>query len=181
MDAERLKFFCLGGAADRQRMATRRLGKDVGEEGPECSGVKPELIAAVRAGDQGAARVLVEILQPAVLRIVRTRRPRRVAEEDLTQEIFMKMFARLGQYLGDAPFAHWVARIALTTCLDHGRAQKRRPEWRWADLEEWETEFLDRVTDDRHARRPGELWATRNSWKNCSRGEAGGSPGDRAV
>jgi RNA polymerase sigma-70 factor (ECF subfamily) len=77
------------------------------------------------------------------------------------QEVFMKMFARLGQYQGDAPFAHWVARIALTTCLDQGRAQQRRPEWRWADLEEQETEFLDRVTDDPHARRPGELWATR--------------------
>jgi RNA polymerase sigma factor (sigma-70 family) len=120
-----------------------------------------ELIGRIDAGDQAAARTLVDLLQPIVLRIVRTRRPRRVAEEDLTQEIFMKMFARLGQYKGDAPFTHWVSRIALTTCLDHGRAQQRRPEWRWADLEEWETQFLDRVTDDQHARRPGDLLATR--------------------
>lgn len=119
------------------------------------------LRAAVEAGDQGAARDLVGLLQPAVLRIVRARRPRRVAEEDLTQEIFMKMFARLGQYHGDAPFTHWVARIALTTCLDHGRAQKRRPEWRWADLEEWETQRLDRVAVDQQARRPGDILATR--------------------
>ena len=173
MDAERLEFFSgidagrgpgVGEEKGSEGMATkstRRHKKDGEEPAREGSGVTAELIAAVRAGDQVAARVLVGILQPAVLRIVRTRRPRRVAEEDLTQEIFVKMFARLGQYQGDAPFAHWVARIALTTCLDHGRAQKRRPEWRWADLEERETEWLDRVTDDQHARRPGELWATR--------------------
>lgn len=121
----------------------------------------PELLARVGVGDQAAARDLVELLQPVVLRIVRSRRLRRTAEEDLTQEVFMKMFARLDQYQGDAPFTHWVSRIALTTCLDHGRAQKRRPEWRWADLEEKETEFLDRVTDDEHAQRPGDVLATR--------------------
>lgn len=127
----------------------------------ERDGMIAGWITRVGTGDQAAARALVEFLEPIVLRIVRTRRPRRVAEEDLTQEVFMKMFARLDQYKGDAPFTHWVSRIALTTCLDHGRAQKRRPEWRWADLEEWETQFLDRVTDDQHARRPGDLLATR--------------------
>ena len=164
MDAERLEFFCAGAAAEPEGMATkgtRRPREIRAAEGQAVGEVTTELIAAVRAGDQGAARALVEILQPAVLRIVRARRPRRLAEEDLTQEIFMKMFARLGQYQGDAPFAHWVARIALTTCLDHGRAQRRRPEWRWADLSEGEAEFLDRGTDDPRARRPGELLATR--------------------
>lgn len=121
----------------------------------------PIWIARVRAGDQAAARALVERLQPIVLRIVRARRPRRIAEEDLTQEVFMKMFARLGQYQGDAPFTHWVSRIAVTTCTDYWRAQQRRPELRWADLAEWETELLDRVTDDRNGRRPGDLLATR--------------------
>lgn len=170
MDAERLEFLAgsdagrgpdLGEEKGSEEMATKSTRSHKKDGEPEGRTVTAELIAAVRSGDQGAARVLVEILQPAVLRIVRARRPRRLAEEDLTQEIFMKMFARLGQYQGDAPFAHWVARIALTTCLDHGRAQRRRPEWRWADLSEDEAEFLDRGTDDPRARRPGELLATR--------------------
>ena len=118
-------------------------------------------IARARAGDQAAARALVERLRPVVLRIVRARRPKRVAEEDLTQEVFMKLFARLGQYAGDAPFTHWVSRIAVTTCLDHWRALQRRPELGWADLAEWEKEFLDRVTDDQHGYRPGDGLATR--------------------
>jgi RNA polymerase sigma factor (sigma-70 family) len=99
----------------------------------------------VRQKDQAAARELVEHLYPLVIRIVRSHLPRRVAEEDLTQEIFLKMFTRLEQYQGAVPFPHWVSRIAVTTCIDHLRAQKRRPEFRWADLSQGEADVLDAV------------------------------------
>jgi RNA polymerase sigma factor (sigma-70 family) len=105
----------------------------------------PECLARVRANDQRAARELVEHLYPMVIRIVRARLPRRVAEEDLAQEIFLKMFTRLAQFQGNVPFPHWVSRIAVTTCIDHLRAQQRRPEFRWADLAENEAEVLDAV------------------------------------
>ena len=48
----------------------------------------------IRAGDQAAARLLVDHLYPQIIRIVRARRPRRMAEEDLAQDIFLKMFWR---------------------------------------------------------------------------------------
>ncbi len=99
----------------------------------------------VRQRDQIAARELVEHLYPLVIRIVRSHLPRRVAEEDLAQEVFLKMFSRLDQYQGAVPFPHWVSRIAVTTCIDHLRAQKRRPEFRWADLSEREADVLDAV------------------------------------
>ena len=99
----------------------------------------------VRRRDQQAARELVEHLYPQVIRIVRAHLPRRVAEEDLAQDIFLKMFTRLDQYQGAVPFPHWVSRIAVTTCIDQLRAQKRRPEFRWADLSENEAEVLDAV------------------------------------
>ncbi len=99
----------------------------------------------VRQHDQMAARELVEHLYPLVIRIVRAHLPRRVAEEDLAQEIFLKMFTRLDQYKGAVAFTHWVSRIAVTTCIDQLRAQKRRPEFRWADLSEQEAEVLDSV------------------------------------
>ena len=99
----------------------------------------------VRKRDQTAARELVEHLHPLVIRIVRSHLPRRVAEEDLAQDIFLKMFTRLDQYKGEVPFTHWVSRIAVTTCIDQLRAQKRRPELRWADLSETQTDVLDNV------------------------------------
>lgn len=102
-------------------------------------------LTRVRARDQSAARDLVDHLYPLVIRIVRSHLPRRVQEEDLAQEVFMKMFTRIEQYQGAVPFPHWVSRIAVTTCIDHLRAQKRRPEFRWADLSEEETQVLDNV------------------------------------
>jgi RNA polymerase sigma factor (sigma-70 family) len=104
-----------------------------------------DCLERVRRHDQAAARELVEHLHPLVIRIVRSHLPRRVAEEDLSQEIFLKMFSRLAQYQGAVPFPHWVSRIAVTTCIDHLRAQKRRPEFRWADLSETEADVLDNI------------------------------------
>ena len=102
-------------------------------------------LARVRQRDQAAARALVDHLYPLVIRIIRAHLPRRVAEEDLAQDIFLKMFTRLEQYQGAVPFPHWVSRIAVTTCIDQLRAQKRRPEFRWADLSENEADVLDAV------------------------------------
>jgi RNA polymerase sigma factor (sigma-70 family) len=102
-------------------------------------------LVRVRQRDQMAARELVEHLHPLVIRIVRSHLPRAVLEEDLSQEIFLKMFTRLEQYQGAVPFPHWVSRIAVTTCIDHLRSQKRRPEFRWADLSENAADVLDAV------------------------------------
>jgi RNA polymerase sigma factor (sigma-70 family) len=113
----------------------------------------------VRQRDQVAARELVEHLYPLVIRIVRAHLPRRVAEEDLAQDIFLKMFTRLGQYQGEVPFPHWVSRIAVTTCIDQLRAQKRRPEFRWADLSANEAEVLDNVLSDQKTETPSDAMA----------------------
>ena len=118
-------------------------------------------LARVRQRDQVAARLLVEHLYPLVSRIVRSHLPRRVAEEDLAQDIFLKMFTRLEQYQGNVPFPHWVSRIAVTTCIDQLRAQKRRPEFRWADLSENEAEVLNNVITDERAVLPGDALAAR--------------------
>jgi len=115
----------------------------------------------VRQRDQVASRELVEHLYPLVIRIVRSHLPRRVAEEDLAQDIFLKMFTRLAQYQGSVPFPHWVSRIAVTTCIDQLRAQKRRPEFRWADLSENEAEVLDNVLTDERETTPGDALAAR--------------------
>ena len=115
----------------------------------------------VRQGDGDAARTLVEHLYPLVIKIVRAHRPRRAAEEDLAQETFMKMFTRLEQYRGrdGVPFEHWVSRVAVTTCLDALRAEKRRPEWRWADLGEGERAWLDYFVGEQQAAAPTDAGA----------------------
>jgi RNA polymerase sigma-70 factor (ECF subfamily) len=118
-------------------------------------------LVRVRQRDQIAARDLVQHLYPLVIRIVRAHLPRRETEEDMAQEVFLKMFTRLEQYQGAVPFSHWVSRIAVTTCIDHLRAQKRRPEFRWADLSETEAEVLDNMLSDDRDETPGDALAAR--------------------
>jgi RNA polymerase sigma-70 factor (ECF subfamily) len=111
----------------------------------EASFDLPECLRRVRAHDQDAARQLVEHLYPQIMRIVATRLPRRDSQEDLAQDIFLKMFTKLAQYKGDVPFEHWVSRIAVNHCLNALRAQQSRPEWRWADLTAEQAETLEAV------------------------------------
>jgi RNA polymerase sigma-70 factor (ECF subfamily) len=92
------------------------------------------LIARVRRSDEAAAKELVDQTYPIVIRIVRNHLPRRELEEDLAQEVFLKIFSKLQQFRADVPFEHWVSRIAVNTCIDHLRKQKNRPEFRLADF-----------------------------------------------
>jgi DNA-directed RNA polymerase specialized sigma24 family protein len=68
----------------------------------------PACLERVRRQDAAAARLLVDHFYPLVIKIVRSHRPRRMAEEDLAQEIYLKMFNRLAQYQGrdGVPFDH---------------------------------------------------------------------------
>ncbi len=103
------------------------------------------LLDRARRGDDAAGEALVERLYPVVIRIVRNHLPFAMDEEDLAQEIFMKMFAKLHTFRADQPLEHWVARIARNTCFDHLRRQKRRGELRYADLREEEVAILENV------------------------------------
>jgi RNA polymerase sigma factor (sigma-70 family) len=103
------------------------------------------LVAASLQDDDDAARALVRHLYPLVAKLVRAHRPRRAAEEDLCQMIFIKIFQKLSQYSGAVPLEHWVSRIAINTCLNQIAAEKRRPELRRADLSEEQEAVIDNL------------------------------------
>src|SRR5438132_1158914 len=76
------------------------------------------LVDAALQHDDEAARALVRRLYPLVVKVVRAHHPRRTAEEDLCQMIFIKVFQKLSQFSGKVPLEHWVSRIAVNTCLN---------------------------------------------------------------
>jgi RNA polymerase sigma-70 factor (ECF subfamily) len=115
---------------------------------PEKTEHQPDwnaVIEQAKNGDDAAACWLVEALHGHVLRIVRNHLPRSADEQDLVQEVFMKLFASLNSFRGIQPFPNWVARIALNTCYDQLRRQKARPEVRFADLSDADVEFVETV------------------------------------
>src|SRR5947208_2679488 len=103
------------------------------------------LVHAALQHDDEAARTLVRQLYPLVAKIVRAHRPRRTAEEDLCQMIFIKVFQKLDQFSGKVPLEHWVSRIAVNTCLSQIQAGKIRPELRYADLSEEEQAVVENL------------------------------------
>jgi len=100
--------------------------------------------------EQDAMCALVERLYPLVIRTVRAHLRDSSLEEDLAQDIFVKLFGRLDQYKPHVgvPFEHWVYRLALRTCLDALRAKRRRPEVRWSDLGEEQRAWLEFMLAD---------------------------------
>lgn len=54
--------------------------------------------------------------------------------EDLTQEIFLKIFRSLEKFNRDADFSTWLSSVARNFCIDHYRASKREREVLVEDL-----------------------------------------------
>ena len=54
--------------------------------------------------------------------------------EDLTQEIFLKVFRSLDKFHRDADFSTWLSSVARNYCIDHYRASKREREVLVEDL-----------------------------------------------
>jgi len=121
----------------------------------------PACVEQTRRGDENAARALLNHLYPLVLSVVRGHLPRRTSEEDLAQTIFMKVFAKLDQFSGTVPLAHWVSRIAVNTCLNALQAEKIRPELRWADLSEDEEHVIQALASTADDLEPGQSLASR--------------------
>jgi RNA polymerase sigma factor (sigma-70 family) len=119
------------------------------------------LVKAALQHDDEAARALVRQLYPLVSRLVRAHRPRRTAEEDLSQMIFIKVFQKLSQFSGKVPLEHWVSRIAVNTCLNQIESEKIRPELRYADLSEEEQAVVENLATSSSELAPDQRFASR--------------------
>ncbi|MEO1836522.1 MAG: RNA polymerase sigma factor [Akkermansiaceae bacterium] len=113
--------------------------------------ITPDLLERVRAGDETANRSLVEILYPIVRGNLRNHLRRFADHDDVSQEVFMKIFLKIEQYTGPQPFEHWVSRIAVTTCYDWLRKQRSRPLVTYSELSEAEVEIIEKNTQSTRA------------------------------
>jgi RNA polymerase sigma-70 factor (ECF subfamily) len=119
------------------------------------------LVKAALQHDDEAARALVRQLYPLVSKLVRAHRPRRTAEEDLCQMIFIKVFQKLSQFSGKVPLEHWVSRIAINTCLNQIESERVRPELRHADLSEEEQAVVENLARSSDELAPDQRFASR--------------------
>jgi len=104
-----------------------------------------ECLARGRKGDEKAILELFHYMYPHVAKLVQANLPARESAEDLVQQVCIKVMSHLDQFSGKVPFLHWVSRIAVNTCLNQIRHEKRRPEVRLADLSEDEATVVEHL------------------------------------
>jgi RNA polymerase sigma-70 factor (ECF subfamily) len=110
-----------------------------------------ELVARIRAGDEGAGEALVREHAGAMLAVAR--RFLRYEDEcaDAVQEAFLAAFRAIGSFEGNAALSTWLHRIVVNCCLGQLRSRKRR---RTVSLDDLPPAFHDH---GRHAR-PASPW-----------------------
>ncbi len=103
-----------------------------------------ELIRAVLKGDASSFEPLVSRYSPRVFAMARRYARHDSEVEDIAQEVWMKAYQKLGGFRGEAPFEHWLMRLAVRTCYDFLRAHQRNREMTFTELTREEDEWLER-------------------------------------
>jgi RNA polymerase sigma-70 factor (ECF subfamily) len=85
-----------------------------------------ELISRLKSGDAIAFRELVETRQSLVFNTVIGFLQNTEDAEDVTQDIFVKIFESITQFKGESALSTWVYRVAVTTALEFLRRKKRK-------------------------------------------------------
>lgn len=87
--------------------------------------IDARVIRACQEGDREAFRQLFEAYKDRVFSIACYSLGNQAAADDVTQQIFVKLFTRIGQFRGDSEFTTWLYRLVINSCLDERRKQKR--------------------------------------------------------
>ena len=85
-----------------------------------------ELVERLKQGDEIAFKTIVEQWQDMVYNTILGIVQNETEAEDLAQDVFIKVFEKIGTFKGDSKFSTWLYRIATTTALDHLRSKKRK-------------------------------------------------------
>jgi RNA polymerase sigma-70 factor (ECF subfamily) len=87
----------------------------------------PRLLAAARRGDERAFAWIVQTYQEALRSYVYRLVGNRALAEDLTQEVFLRVYQRLSGFRGQCQFTTWLFQITKNRVLDELKASDRRP------------------------------------------------------
>lgn len=100
--------------------------------------IDASLIEACRSGDRGAQRHVFLASKDFVYTTARCFFPGdESTARDVTQDVFVKLFARIQQFRGDSSFRTWLYRMVIHVCIDETRRRRR-----WASIEDYDPEAI---------------------------------------
>ena len=94
-----------------------------------------DLVDRCRKGDDAAWREMVDHLGQRVYSVAYHFTLKREDAEELSQEVFLKIFENLHRYDGSYPLLAWVVSLARNLCIDRYRRKKRERSFRFVSNE----------------------------------------------
>ncbi|MDR1305408.1 MAG: sigma-70 family RNA polymerase sigma factor [Verrucomicrobiales bacterium] len=105
------------------------------------------LVLASQRGDDEAFAQLLRKYQPRVLQMAYRFAANDSDQEDLAQEIFIRLHQKLAAYRTTAPFEHWFMRLAHNFCRNWARRHRR-----YEKIQVDSTLLLEMISDTSHER-----------------------------
>ena len=107
-----------------------------------------QLIQRINDGETACFETLIEKYQPRIFATARKYARRESEIEDIVQEVFIKAFQKLHTFRAEAPFEHWLMRLAVRTCYDFLRSHQKNRESHFSEITDEDSSFLDRYVSD---------------------------------
>lgn len=80
-----------------------------------------QLIARLQAGDEGAVQELAERYRSRVFHLAMQHMKNREDAEEVTQDVLLKVFRKIGAFRGDSALSSWIYRITFNTAMSRMR------------------------------------------------------------
>jgi RNA polymerase sigma-70 factor (ECF subfamily) len=82
------------------------------------------LIAGLQAGDPAAIRRLAELYGPRIHQLALRHMKNREDAEEVTQDVLMKVYRKVGSFRGDSALSSWIYRITFNTAMSRLRQHR---------------------------------------------------------
>ena len=82
------------------------------------------LIARLQARDQTAVHELAERFGPRIYQLALRQMKNREDAEEVTQDVLMKVYRKIGAFRGDSALSSWIYRITFNTAMSRLRTSK---------------------------------------------------------
>jgi RNA polymerase sigma-70 factor (ECF subfamily) len=107
--------------------------------------VEFDVVRRAQQGDSAAFNEIVLAYRKRTMGTIGRLIARTEDVEDVAQEVFLRLYFSLDQLRTPEVFEPWLYRLTVNAAYDYLRKQRRRPEFRMADLSEQQVMMADAV------------------------------------
>lgn len=106
-----------------------------------------QLMLRFQSGEEAAFRQLYEKYKVPLLNFIYRYCQDKLIAEELSQEVFIRVYKKAASYRPDAMFSTWLYRIAINLCLNELRSGRYRFEYELKAVDSTHTERLVELAD----------------------------------